>query len=276
MTDTAPKVYDLDATVALARRAVAEQGESYVFQGYRTFDSDPSIAYGGIDRNICFYRHADGKPGCLVGVILGYAELLEHIPATGCDNYNSPNFVNFAALCTQVPQIRAAFTDDARLFLRTAQRFQDNKQPWGVAVREAEYATRNRLTNDRALREVSGVELDTWTPAQWKHVGFTPVGADPIEMSPSYGLSFDPSFTKHTQYAQHAQHATFTTSNPSQVVSFNVHDVYIGPSASEYYAGANAVIGKDVDEFLAKLYKKSTVETPVPEEKIDNKQLVTV
>ena len=117
------KICNLEETIAMARKAVEERGEDWVYpkEGQEWRFEGPGDDWNGA----CRYALADDsdepKPACIVGHVLHQVGVLEDF----ADSQRSS-----AAL--DIP-----FTREAAHFLNLAQIDQDSGYSWGESVRHA-------------------------------------------------------------------------------------------------------------------------------------------
>lgn len=140
MTNT---VTGLDALTAL-RRAVERRGAEFVYQQHFSSDGPGDCSYV-VDTDYIGYKHVkldQPVPACLIGEALITdlgVPLAEFLPG---GNLADDNDSSFGALIYVLGNLGFTFDDAAVEIFCVAQRIQDDGQPWGNALKEAELAAK--------------------------------------------------------------------------------------------------------------------------------------
>lgn len=108
---------DVNETLELLERAVAEKGPDHVYQQH--------TEVGDGDGAMCRYANPDGTPDCIVGYVLSYVGLL----GSGAHLWEG--------LAGSLLVVQKNFTVEAIQILLEAQITQDNGKPWGEALEAA-------------------------------------------------------------------------------------------------------------------------------------------
>lgn len=112
--------YTYDQTIELLQRAVAEKGDSYVYE--KELGLFP-----------CRYFNNQGTPSCIVGHVFDYVGLLTVIDDSR--NYSQVNGTIGGSGQRVMPEpIAEAFSDASFVALQAAQDAQDDGKTWGEAL----------------------------------------------------------------------------------------------------------------------------------------------
>lgn len=133
---------EIDAATAieLLRQAVAERGADYVYsnKGHVTPNPAPTGA--------CYYVHSDGEGNRTIGCLVGLA--LHKAGVSIDDMYGNEEDSNgLISVLGHYNKVRV--TNDAREIFSRAQKVQDWKDTWGVALFAAEEVRANQINRAR-------------------------------------------------------------------------------------------------------------------------------
>lgn len=114
-------------TVAIVREIVAEKPEGYKYtEDPKTAERQAQYLPSEASGTGCYYAHADGSPGCIVGHFVH--KLNPDFDLKGYEFSGVPSILHYAGI---------KVTGDAMQFLGDVQAYQDGGSTWKDAVEKA-------------------------------------------------------------------------------------------------------------------------------------------